>query len=242
MGNEQAENVMHRETLAEATPSDAALVTSILAGEPQAFERLMRRHNRRLFRVARSILRDDAEAEDALQEGYILAYKALPGFRGDARLSTWLTRIIVNQALERKRRRPAAALAEADPDGVDDIATPLPDTPESRAMRGELRRMIEASVDALPDTYRSVFVLRAVEGLSVEETAISLGISEASVKTRFLRGRAKLRQALGLRLGPLVEDLFSFAGARCDRIVAGVCARLGLPAPSLPHAGEILVP
>jgi RNA polymerase sigma-70 factor (ECF subfamily) len=226
---------------AAGTPDpETALVGSILAGDARAFERLMRQHNRRLFRVARSILRDDAEAEDVLQEGYVRAYGALSGFRGESRLSTWLTRIIVNQALERKRHRSLASAGDEETEvlieqGVD----ALPETPETLAMRGELRRLIEASVDRLPESYRSVFIMRAVEGLSVEETAASLGISEANTKVRFLRARGLLRDILGRQLGPLLEDIFAFDGGRCDRIVAAVLARLGLTIPTLPAFGEI---
>lgn len=223
----------------QCADADAALVGSILAGEAHAFERMMRQHNRRLFRVARSILRDDSEAEDAVQEGYIKAHRALSGFRGEARLSTWLTRIIVNQALERRRRRPAAAAASADVD-VDAVmaSQAVPDTPETLAMRADLRRLIEQSIDALPQTYRSVFILSAVEGLSIEETSASLGISPANARVRMTRARARLRQALGARLGPLLENVFAFDGLRCDRIVERVCARLGLALPVLPPSGE----
>lgn len=219
--------------------SDAALVGHVLAGDAQAFERLMRQHNRRLFRVARAILRDDAEAEDALQEGYVRAYGALAGFRGESRLSTWLTRIIVNQALARKRRLPADAGEDELEALVECGGDALPETPETLAMRSELRRLIEASVDRLPETYRSVFVLRGVEGLSVEETAASLGISPANTKVRFLRARGLLREALGRQIGALADDIFAFDGGRCDRIVAAVLARLGLAIPTLPAAGEI---
>lgn len=221
--------------------SDAALACSIVAGEPGAFERLMRRHNRRLFRVARSILRDDAEAEDALQEGYIKAHRAMTSFRGDARLSTWLTRIIVNQALESRRRRPLEAAQQAGGEPLTDGSFgSAPDTPETLAMRHDLQRLIEHAVDALPDNYRHVFMLRAVEGLSVAETASSLGISEINTKVRLLRARALLRESLGQRLGPLLENVFAFDGQRCDRIVARVCARLGLPAPAV--SGQLDLP
>jgi RNA polymerase sigma-70 factor, ECF subfamily len=220
-----------------ARTDDVALVHNILDGDDQAFERLMRRHNRRLFRVARSIVHDDDEAEDVLQEGYIRAYQSLAGFRGEARLSTWLTRIVVNQALQRRRRRETIVRSEpADEATSDEVAAV--ETPESLAMRAELRRLIEASVDELPTAYRSVFVLRAVEGLSVSETATSLGISEASAKTRFLRARRQLRRAVGLRIGPLLEGLFPFAGRRCDHVVKRVCARLGLTIVHLPACGE----
>lgn len=218
--------------------ADAALVSSIVAGEAHAFERLMRQHNRRLFRVARSILRDDAEAEDAVQEGYIKAHRAIAGFRGEASLSTWLTRIVVNQALA-QRRRPGRTDS---PGSADDMperdVDSVPETPETLAMRDELRRLIERAVDGLPEAHRSVFMLRAVEGLSVEETSASLGISPANTKVRLLRARARLRQALGEQLGPLLEDVFAFDGDRCDRIVEHVCARLSLAAPILPALGS----
>jgi RNA polymerase sigma-70 factor, ECF subfamily len=225
----------------DAPSPDLALVADILSNDPHAFERMMRQHNRLLFRVARSILRDDAEAEDAVQEGYIHAYRAMAGFRGEARLSTWLTRIIVNQALQRKRRRHVPTELEGEMASMpgEDGDPPL-ETPESLAMRGELRRLIEASIDGLPESYRAVFMLRAVEGMNIEETAASLGISQASTKTRFLRARTQLRRALGQRLGPLLENVFTFEGKRCDRIVAGVFTRLGLPASCLPApVGEV---
>lgn len=210
--------------------SDLALARRVAAGDAGAFECVMRRHNRRLFRVARSILQDDAEAEDALQDGYIQAHRAMADFRGDASLSTWLTRIIVNQALARRRRRPVAESGADDAEAlVAEGADTRPETPETLAMRSELRRLIEASIDGLPEAYRTVFMLRAVEGLSVEETAAALGISAANTKVRLLRARARLRDALGRHLGPLVEDVFAFNGRRCDRIVERVLTRLGLP-------------
>jgi len=172
-------------------------------------------------------------AADALQEGYIKAHRAMASFRGEARLSTWLTRIIVNEALESRRRRPAEAeLAEGEP-VADGRFRSAPDTPETLAMRHDLQRLIEQAVDDLPDHYRHVFMLRAVEGSSVAETAAALGISEINVKVRLLRARALLRESLGQRLGPLLENVFAFDGQRCDRIVARVCARLGLPAPAV---------
>lgn len=226
-----------------AVSADVALVEQVLAGDPQAFERLMRQHNRRLFRVARSILRNDADAEDAVQEGYLLAHRALPGYRGDARLATWLTRIVVNQALAQRRRRPAASVdgTTAEAAAATEAAAPLAAGPEVMAMRRDLRRLIEASIDGLPEPHRSVFVLRAVEGLSVAETSAALGISPANTKVRLLRARAQLREALGQRLGPLLESVFSFDGERCDRIVTRVFARLGLALPATP-AGSAAAP
>jgi len=208
--------------------ADAELATQIAGADAGAFERMMRQHNRRLFRVARSILRDDADAEDAVQDGYIRAYQAIAEFRGQASLATWLTRIIVNQALENRRRKGRQSEDRLDPDALADIAEEA-ETPESLAMRSQLTRLIETSVDRLPEAYRTVFILRAVEGLSVAETAAALDISEANTKVRFLRARVSLREALGRQIGPILENAFDFLGARCDRIVARVLARLGLP-------------
>jgi RNA polymerase sigma-70 factor (ECF subfamily) len=219
--------------LPAAGSGDASLVERVLTGDLAAFETLMRRYNRVLFRTARAILKDDAEAEDALQEAYLLAYRSLSTFRGDARLSSWLTRIVANEAFARlrKRTRRAAILplhVDENVDGEFD-ATPevsVMDQPDHRAMREEMRRLIEARIDALPDSYRAVFVLRAVEELTVEETATSLGIPEATVRSRFFRARNLLREALSLDVDRAYGDAFGFAGERCDRIVANVMTRL----------------
>lgn len=228
-------------TTAIARADDGDLVRRALARDSSAFRTIMQTYNRRLYRLARSILRDDAEAEDALQEGYIKAHRAMAGFRGDARLSTWLTRIIVNQALESRRRRPAEAAEQAGAEPVTDGTFGIaPETPETLAMRNDLRRLIEHAIDDLPEHYRHVFMLRAVEGLSVDETAASLGISGVNTKVRLLRARALLRESLGQRLGPLLENVFAFDGQRCDRIVAQVCARLGLAAPAV--SGQLALP
>jgi RNA polymerase sigma-70 factor (ECF subfamily) len=212
----------------------AAIADSVVAraaeGEHEAFTEIMRRHNQRLFRTARAILREDAEAEDALQEAWVQAYRALPGFRGEAQLSTWLVRIVANEALGRlrKRRRGAEVIAL----GADaDIAeTHMEESnaadPERAAARAQSRRLIEAGIDALPDAFRAVFVLRAVEELSVEEAAQALGIPAATVRTRYFRARALLREGLARELDLALEDAFSFAGARCDRIVARVLERI----------------
>jgi len=213
--------------------TDAALAQCAAAGDTDAFEGIMRRHNRLLFRTARSVLKSDAEAEDALQEAYLRAWHALSGYRGDASLSTWLVRIVINESLGRLRRRHAnvipldaavdgagrepEAWMEDDPDG----------RPERAALRSEMRRLMEARIDALPDAFRSVFMLRAVEELNVEETAAALGVPEATVRTRFFRARALLRESLSRDVDLAMADAFSFAGDRCDRIVAYVRARLG---------------
>jgi RNA polymerase sigma-70 factor (ECF subfamily) len=195
------------------------------SGDTAAFAGLMRRHNRMLFRTARAILRDDAEAEDALQEAYLRAYRSIGHFRGEARLSTWLVRIVANEALARLRK--SARRAEIVPIS-NDIETDIPsnDGPELGTQRSEIRRLLEEKIDALPEAYRSVFALRALEEFSVEETAAALDIPEATVRTRFFRARSQLREALSQEIDLAFDDAFAFAGERCDRIVAAVLARL----------------
>ena len=215
----------------ELRQHDRLLVGEVLAGRPAAFERLMRANNRRLFRTARSILRDDAEAEDAVQDGYIRAYHALDRFRGDASLASWLTRIVVNEALTRLRRRASREAARSAEDGTGEPAAPAFDMPEAIAMRRQLGRLIERSIDDLPDGCRSVFMLRAVEGLDVAETALCLDMSEGAVKTALSRARHQLREAIGREIGAGIDDFFAFDGVRCDRLVAAVHRRLGLVLP-----------
>ncbi|MCB1908165.1 MAG: RNA polymerase sigma factor [Rhodocyclaceae bacterium] len=210
---------------------DRKLVAEVLAGTPDAFERLMRANNRRLFRTARSILRDDAEAEDAVQDGYIRAYHAIDRFRGESSLSSWLTRIVVNEALVRLRRRAAREAGRPDAGDIGEQTAPASETPEAIAMRRQLGRLIETSIDRLPDACRTVFVLRTVEGLDVAETAHCLAISEGAVKTALSRARRRLREAIGREIGAGIDDFFAFDGARCDRLVASVHRRLGLPLP-----------
>lgn len=199
------------------------------AGEAPAFEALMRRYNRMLFRTARAILRDDAEAEDALQEAYMQAYRSLASFRAEARFSTWLARIVANEALMRLRKqaRRASIVPMHSPDeGMEQVPGVDIEKPEASAERAEMRRLLEARIDALPEAYRTVFMLRAVEELSAEETAAVLDIPAATVRTRFFRARSLLREALAQQVDLACEDAFSFDGARCDRIVAGVLARI----------------
>jgi RNA polymerase sigma-70 factor (ECF subfamily) len=191
----------------------------------------MREHNRMLFRTARAILRDDAEAEDALQEAYVQAYHSFGSFRGEAKVSTWLARIVANEALMRLRKQarraeilPLQPAAAQEMEQVSD--TDMDKSPEASAERKEMRRLLEVQIDALPDSYRTVFMLRAVEELSVEETAAVLGMPAATVRTRFFRARSLLREALAQKIDVASEDAFSFAGARSDRIVANVLARI----------------
>jgi len=200
-----------------------------------AFEALMRRHNQVLFRTARAILRDDAEAEDAVQEAYVQAYRSLGDFRAEAQLSTWLARIVVNEALMRLRKRKRRAdIVPMQSSATVVSQEQIPDSdmgkgPETSAARSEMRRLLELQIDALPDTYRTVFVLRAVEELSVEETAAILDIPAATVRTRFFRARSLLRESLAQKIDVACEDAFSFAGERCDRVVARVLQRITPP-------------
>jgi RNA polymerase sigma-70 factor (ECF subfamily) len=212
---------------------DVELARRIEADDADALRIVMRRHNRMLYRISRSILKDDAEAEDAVQEAYIRAYHEIGAFRGDAKLSTWLARIVINESLARLRQRKRSAElvtieADAGHDGAIDAADVEGDgdRPESVASRADLRRLLERSIDALPSAFRTVFVLRAVQELTVEETAAALGIPPATVRTRFFRARRLLRTALSREVDFASADAFAFAGARCDRIVAHVVARL----------------
>lgn len=214
--------------------SDDELVRRVAARDHEAFGVLMKRHNQMLYRAARSILKDDAEAEDAVQEAYLQAYRAMGDFRGDAKLSTWLVRIVVNEAIGRRRRRTRRAEVirldgEAEPEAETaetDMNESTAERPERAAIRAQVRRLVEKKIDELPDAFRTVFVLRAIEEMSVEESASALGIPEATVRTRFFRAKSLLREALAREVDFGFEDAFAFAGARCDRIVAGVLARL----------------
>jgi RNA polymerase sigma-70 factor (ECF subfamily) len=211
--------------------ADEEVVRRVGRGETALFEILMRRYNQRLYRVARAIVRNDAEAEDVLQQAYVNAYTHLHQFAGEARFATWLTRIATHEALARLRRqgRRKEMAHIVDPeDTMDALPAPQPD-PERQAFTAELRHALEASLDALPETYRTVFVLRDVEGLSTAEAADCLEVSADVVKTRLSRARALLREDLFERAGLSARSVFSFQGDRCDRIVAAVLGRLGVP-------------
>lgn len=220
---------------------DQDLVARIRGGDGSAFELLMRRHNRMMFRAARSILGNDAEAEDAVQEAYVRAYRALDGFRGEAKLSTWLTRIAVNEALGRRRAGAReVVLAEVPVDAAHEAAPEWDrqpsESPEETTMRKELGEVLEASVDRLPQDYRTVFMLRVIEGLSERDTAEALAIGLPLVKVRLFRARALLRRMLEDEFQSSLNEAFAFDGARCDRIVAAVLRRLGLNRASGPDA------
>ncbi|CUA99487.1 RNA polymerase sigma factor [Thiomonas bhubaneswarensis] len=204
------------------------LIARAAGGDAVAFEAIMRRHNRLLFRTARSIVKDDAEAEDVLQEAYLRAWQALATFRADAKLSTWLVRVVANQALGRLRRQRAdiipleAAMSAPDQDIQTRLTARAVDSPESQTERVMLRRILESRIDALPEAFRTVFMLRAVEEMDVAEIAQALDIPEATVRTRFFRARSLLREGLASTVDKTLLDAFAFDGARCDRIVAGV--------------------
>lgn len=205
--------------------SDEEIVPLVLAGETALFEVLMRRHNERLYRAARAILRDDREAEDVVQDAYVRAYTHLAQFDGRARFATWLTKIAVHEAIARARRRGRFEPLSDDAGTTPMPATPLPD-PERQAFGREIGTLIESAVDNLGDGYREVFMLRQVQGLSTAETAEVLGISEDVVKTRFSRARHALQRELLDRVGAATGSAFTFGQARCDAVVRAVFARL----------------
>jgi len=208
--------------------SDEEIVTRILGGETPLFEVLMRRHNERVYRAARAIVRDDLEAEDVMQEAYVNAYAHLAQFDGRAKFSTWLTKIAVYEAIARARRK--GRYEPLDDYSLERImpTTSSPD-PERQAFGRELAALIESAVDALGDGYREVFMLRQIEGLSTAETAQVLGVSEDVVKTRFSRARHALQQDLLNRTGAVFATAFTFGQARCDRVVDAVLARIAHP-------------
>lgn len=220
-------------TAARTTFEDDAAVAAKIAGHDQAaFEALMRRNNGRLFRVARAILKDDADAEDVLQDAYLDAYRNISRFRAESQLSTWLVRIVVNHALMRLRRQRRDRVVVSMDDHLTgsegrarQFADSTSESPTTAALRAEARRLIERRIDELPVNFRTVFVLRELEELSVEEVAECLGIPAATVRTRLFRARALLREALARDLDVATGDVFAFAGARCDRIVSAVLAR-----------------
>ncbi len=223
---------------ADALTDDQDLVRRIARQDAAAFEILMRRHNGTLYRVARSILGDDADAEDALQEAYIAAYLNIATFRGESKVLTWLTRIVVNQALARQRsrvrdRRVVPFADRGEPPSGDTLEAQADpgESPESETIRGDIRRLLERKIDDLPVAFRTVFILREVGDLSAEETATCLAIPEATVRSRLFRARGLLRESLAREFDLATADVFEFGGARCSRVVAWVvsrCQPLGL--------------
>lgn len=218
---------------------DAALAERIRGGDLAALEALMRRYNQRLYRVARSVLRDDALAEDAVQEAWIAAYRGLGRYAEGGRLAAWLARIAFNEALmiRRGQQRHESRRSPENVESVsgEDVGAAGPLDPAEATANAELTRYLEAAVDRLPDHFRTVFVLRAIEQMSVEETAAALDLAPATVKTRFHRARGLMRDSVTRQMGQSELDAFGFAGARCDRIVAAVMRRLGVPSPGGPR-------
>jgi RNA polymerase sigma-70 factor (ECF subfamily) len=217
-----------------ARSDESDLVRRALSRDGAAFRTIMERHNRRLYRIARAVLRDDSEAEDTVQESYVRAFANLGTFRGDSSLATWLGRIALNEALGRlRRRRPAVPI-----DTMEVLRTPAQiiqfpnamtaEDPERTMAQREILRLVERATEALPEIFRTVFVTRVIEGMSVQETAELLDIEPETVKTRLHRARHLLRDQLESEIGPVLLDAFPFAGRRCARVTDAVLRRLGL--------------
>jgi RNA polymerase sigma-70 factor, ECF subfamily len=225
-----AQSVLKKDALSRL--DDAELVRHALRRDGEAFRVIMQRHNQRLYRIARSVLRNSAEAEDAVQEAYLAAFSHLASYRGESTLAAWLSRIVMNEALGRLRRKPAAtdfAPLEAVPEAEIiqfPSSTPL-DDPERTMAQRQILQLVESATDALPEVYRMVFVIRVIEGMSVEDTAQLLGIKPETVKTRLHRARQLVRDQLNKQIGPVLMDAFPFAGRRCERLTTGVLKRLG---------------
>ena len=229
-------DLMSQTIVAATTPAteltDEDIVERVRSGDIALYEILVRRHNQRLYRTIRAILRDDRDVEDVMQQAYVDAYTHLDQFRGAARFATWLTRIAVNRAIRNgqgERRQLAVVSRDADATlAIEHTAAPGLD-PEHAMYGHELKAVLESLVDALPDPFRVVFVMREVEGLTTAETAASLSINEDTVKTRLHRAKRLLRDKLDRRLGPAAADIYPFHLSRCDRVVAGVMAGIRVP-------------
>jgi RNA polymerase sigma-70 factor, ECF subfamily len=210
------------------------LVHRAKAQDLAALREIMTRNSPRLYRVARSVLRNEGDAEDVLQDTYLQAFTHIDGFRGDAKISTWLTRIALNEALGRLRGRvPTVGLSHAEQMASDHAVVPFPsgageDDPERVVARRQIGALLEGAIDALPDPFRVVFVMRMIEDMSVHETATLLEVPEATVKTRLHRAKSLLRKALEPEIGTALADVFPFAGRRCSRIARTVLSRLGV--------------
>ncbi|HEY6451641.1 MAG TPA: RNA polymerase sigma factor [Steroidobacteraceae bacterium] len=218
-------------TLTSSAPDEASIVRRAAAGERAAFELLMRRYNRRLYRLARAVLRSGSEAEDALQEAYLSAFRSIGQFREQSALSTWLSRLVLNECLGRlrrnARRQNVIPMTGSGTGGeMDTMAADDCDLPDRLLGRAQMRHLLERKLDELPESFRVVFVLRSVEELSVEETAQSLGIAAGTVRSRYFRARSLLREALAQEIDLAERDLYDFGGDHCDRVTAAVLERL----------------
>lgn len=223
------------QTLDYASLPEAELVALAKAGRREAFAAIMTRGNQRLFRIARGVVRDETEAEDVLQDAYVRAFAHLADFRGEASIFTWLTRIVLNEAHGRLRKRRTlvelSVLEAAQSDVGRILMFPSPnafDDPEREALRAETRRLLERAIDDLPEAFRLVFIMREVEECSIEETARALDVKPETVKTRLFRARRLLRKSLDEQLSSAMSGAFPFLGARCERITARVLERMGL--------------
>jgi RNA polymerase sigma-70 factor, ECF subfamily len=219
----------------QLAPASTELVRRARGREEAAIRSIMQSNNRRLYRLARGILRDDGEAEDVVQETYVRAFTHLDRFRGDSSLATWLARIAMNEALGRLRReRPNVEWTSLPPGTLETqiIQFPLsaPSDPEKTMAQREIQHVVEHAIDDLPEAFRIVFITRVIEGMNVEETAEILGLKPETVKTRLHRARAMLRDNVEKKIGPVIMEAFPFAGKRCERLTDAVLKRLGLVA------------
>jgi len=218
---------------AKLAAADLQLVRRALGRDETAVRAIIKANNRRLYRLARGILRNDNEAEDVVQETYVRAFTHLAEFRGYASLSTWLSRIAMNEALGRlRRRRPGVELSSLPPGTLEAQIIQFPllsatDDPERTMAQREIQHVVEAAIDELPEPFRMVFITRVVEGMNVEETADILSLKPETVKTRLFRARTMLRDNVEKKIGPVVMEAFPFAGHRCDRLTEAVLKRLG---------------
>ena len=213
---------------------ETELVQRVLAHEAGAFRTILQRHNRRLYRIARAVLRDDTEAEDVVQEAYISAFTHLSSYRGESSLGAWLSRITMNEALGRLRyRRRAVDIATLNPTPTEAEIIQFPasasnDDPERTMAQRQILQLVVQATDELPQVYRLVFFARVIEGMTLEETASLLGIKPETVKTRLHRARQLMRDQLDEKIGPVLLNAFPFAGRRCERLTGAVMKRLGL--------------
>jgi RNA polymerase sigma-70 factor (ECF subfamily) len=222
----------HKPHIAPLNAVDIELVRRALARDETAIRAIMQANNRRLYRLARGILRNDSEAEDVVQEAYVRAFTHLESFRGDSSLSTWLSRITMNEALGRQRRQRPAVEMDALPQGgleAQIIQFPLAasDDPEKSMAQREIQHVVEHAIDELPEAFRLVFITRVIEGMNVEETAEILSLKPETVKSRLHRARNMLRDNVEKKIGPVVLEAFPFAGKRCERLTDAVLKRLG---------------
>jgi RNA polymerase sigma-70 factor, ECF subfamily len=222
-------------TVLELTADDDRLLERARQKDREAIRLIVKQHNRRLYRIARSIVGNDCDAEDVLQEAYVRAFAGLDGFRGEARLGTWLARIVINEALGCiRRRRPVIDIGLISTSAaLNAQIIPFPDSnrvrdPETTMAQSEIRVLLEQAIDKLPSTFREVLIARLVEGMSVAETAELFGIPSQTVKTRLFRARALIRTEMERHIGPVLGDVFPYAGERCERMTVSVLARLGL--------------